>query len=92
MSRRECECDACDWCRRWHGDPAFRRGVLAKFNKARAARTGCVHLGPAIRDEGQPCLLKLRRCAEFGTCTLLKCQDCERYEAADAPPRNPAAG
>jgi hypothetical protein len=50
-------------------------------------RTACLHLGEALPNQTGPCGQKVRKCDEFGTCTLLRyakaihaCEGCERYE------------
>lgn len=71
----------------------FRRRVAAaEARSAAEARPPCLHLGDVLPQQTGSCGQRVRRCSEFGTCTvercggpLAACAGCERYEPADAP-------
>lgn len=101
-----CPCGGCDrkdcrfcWLRAtdaryrllWGGDAT---GMLMKpERKRRAKRPACIHLGEVLPRESGQCSQRLRRCDEFGVCTLRPCdksehsctladgQSCPRYQA-----------
>jgi hypothetical protein len=62
--------------------------ALANDPRTQTGRAACAHLGDVVPRQTGPCGQKVRRCAEFGQCTLTRCEsaahaceDCDRYEA-----------
>jgi hypothetical protein len=64
--------------------------AVARANgpRAQTGRAACVHLGDVVPRQTGPCGQKVRKCSEFGQCTLTRCagvghacDDCDHYEA-----------